>query len=103
MHFVNFERRFPCPDQSLQCERFATSRSPAALRALIEQGTIGREFQGEAARGKAFTKRKAGALVTAIHLFQIDPHHGAVRLVAHEKLVPERSELTADIAGNAAR
>src|SRR5262245_49274448 len=37
-----------------------------------------------------------------LHLFEINPHHGAVRLIADEELLFERPELAArNIAGNA--
>src|SRR5207248_8825266 len=56
------------------------------------------------AAAEAAAERKARSLIMAIHLFEADAHHGAVRLIADEELVGKWPEFAGgQVAGNAGR
>ncbi len=86
-HLLHFEGSLAGPDHPLQRKGLAAARAPAAVRAAHEQRTGRRHQQRQAAHCEAFAKREAGPLIVALHFFQVDAHHGAVRLVADEQLL----------------
>ena len=71
------------------------ARAPAAVGAADEQRAVLGEAHRHDAGAEALAEREAGALVTAVDLFQEDAHDRAVRLVADEELLLERAELAA--------
>ena len=91
-HVEDLEGGLPAPHDALQAPAAVTGRAPAAVGLADEHRAVRREGHAVDAGVEAVDEGEAGALVVPVDLLEVDAHHRAHHLVAHEQLLGEGAE-----------